>query len=178
MRLISLFMAVVLVGCSPVEVISENAHGIRGSADTSIAHLETIKEIGSAEVSIEADAVISEQENIIVLAEGIKQQLPNVRNAVPWWASMIDRIVIVGGILGVAFLCWHLGIGYITKRLFWSIGWFIPKRAMRSAELDIKVERNGITSREAVAARRGDDMAYEAARKKVKKGHGYDLSKH
>jgi hypothetical protein len=170
---LSLFSLVLLLGgCSAVEQIGTDAHGIRESATVTLDHLETIKVIGSPEVGVEADAAVVEQENIIELAEDIKMQLPKVRDAVPWWASMINRAVIVAGILGVAFLCWHLGLGFIIKRMFWAIGWFIPRNAMRSAEMDLKLEHEQVTSGEALAARRGSDPAYEAARKRVKKTKG------
>ena len=155
-----------------MERIGADAHGIRQSADATIGHLDTIKSIGSAEVIVEAEEAEAEQENIIALAEDIKSQLPNVRDAVPWWAALMSKSVTAAAILGVAFLCWHLGVGHLLKRLFWAVGLFIPKNAIRSAEMDIKVETNALSSSEAVAARRGADPAYEAARKRVKKTKG------
>ena len=53
--------------------------------------------------------------------------------------------------------------------MFWAIGWFIPSGAMRSAEMDLKIENEKVTPSEATAARRSGDPAYEAARTKLKK---------
>ena len=168
-----LFSLVLLLGgCSSVGRIGAEAHGIRESATATLEHLDTIKDIGSAEVVVEAEAAEAEQENIIELAEDIKQQLPNVRDAVPWWATLISRVMTAASILGVAFLCWYLGVGFLVKRIFWAIGMFIPKSAMRSAEMDLKVASNKVSSSEAIAARRSADPAYEAARKRVKKRKG------
>jgi len=117
-------------------------------------------------------SAIKKQEEIIELASDIQMTLPKVRDATPWWANLIDRAFIAASILGVTFLVWHLGVGHFIKRIFWAMGMFIPKNAMRSAELDFKVNTNRVTSSEAVAARRGGDYAYEAARKKLRK-RGY-----
>lgn len=171
----NLFLLVLLAGgCSQVERIGNNAELIRSSATSSIGHLEVIVvEADGNEVIIdEANAAMSEQEEIVTYASDIQATLPKVRDATPWWANLIDRVVIAASILGVAFLVWHLGIGHLIKRVLWSIGWFIPAGAMRSAEMDLKVQRETVTPSEATAARRSGDLAYESARKELKK-RGY-----
>lgn len=172
----TLFFSLVLLagGCSQVERIGENAELIRTSATSSIDHLEAIVvEADGNEVIIdEAYAAISDQEEIVAYASDIQITLPKVRDATPWWANLINRVVVAASILGVVFLIWHLGIGHIIKRIFWAIGWFIPAGAMRSAEMDLKVQRETVTPSEATAARRSGDLAYEAARKELKK-RGY-----
>ena len=81
-----LFSLVLLLGgCSSVERIGADAHGIRESATATLEHLDTIKDIGSAEVVVEASAAEAEQENIIELAEDIKQLRAQER-------SLIDEI--------------------------------------------------------------------------------------
>mgnify|MGYP003150870295 CR=1 FL=1 len=161
----SLFLLVLLAGgCSQVERIGNNAELIRSSATSTIDHLEAIV--------VEANAAMSEQEEIVAYASDIQVTLPKVRDATPWWANLINRVVVAASILGVVFLIWHLGIGHLIKRVLWAIGWFIPAGAMRSAEMDLKIERETVTPSEATAARRSGDLAYEAARKELKK-RGY-----
>tara|TARA_R100000655_G_scaffold2919_2_gene11119 strand:+ start:12802 stop:13326 length:525 start_codon:yes stop_codon:yes gene_type:complete len=174
MKRISLFFSItLLVGCSQVERIGANSEVIRSNASDTISHLEVIMEADDFSV-IEGEAAlaISKQEEIVELASDIQMTLPKVRDATPWWANLIDRAFIAASILGVTFLVWHLGVGHLVKRIFWAMGMFIPKGAMRSAELDFKVNTNRVTPSEAIAARRGGDHAYEAARKKLRK-RGY-----
>jgi len=171
----SLFFSLFLLvgGCSQVERIGANSEVIRSNASDTIGHLEVILEANDFSV-IEGEALsaMDKQEEIVELASDIQMTLPKVRDATPWWANLIDRAFIAASILGVTFLVWHLGVGHLIKRIFWAMGLFIPKSAMRSAELDFKVNTNKVTPSEAVAARRGGDHAYEAARKKLRK-RGY-----
>jgi|10_taG_2_1085330.scaffolds.fasta_scaffold05674_3 hypothetical protein len=169
-RMLFLFLVLVAGGCSSVERIGADTQGIRESATSTIDHLEVIKETDDFEVvGVEADAAIAYQEDILDYTDDIFLTLPNVRDATPWWASLINRVVVAASILGVVFLIWHLGIGHLIKRIFWAIGWFIPSGAMRSAEMDLKIENEKVTPSEATAARRSGDPAYEAARRKLKK---------
>ena len=169
-RLLFLFLVLMAGGCSSVERIGADTQGILESATSTIDHLEVIKETDDFEVvGVEADAAIANQEDILDYTDDIFLTLPNVRDATPWWANLINRVVVAASILGVVFLIWHLGIGMLIKRIFWAIGLFIPAGAMRSAEMDLKIEHEKITPSEATAARRSGDPAYEAARKKVKR---------
>ena len=73
-------------------------------------------------------------------------------------------------VIGVIVLLWQTGIGMFIKKLFWAMGLFIPERAIRSAEVDMKAldETNPLSYRESVAVRRTSDPAYEYALKRVK----------
>jgi len=169
-RMLFLFLVLMAGGCSSVERIGADTQGIRESATSTINHLEVIMETDDFEVvEVEAEAALSDQEDILDYTTDIFMTLPNVRDATPWWATLINRVVVAASILGVVFLVWHLGIGYLIKRMFWAIGWFIPSGAMRSAEMDLKIEHDKVTPSEATAARRSGDPAYEAARTKLKK---------
>jgi|TARA_R110002096_G_C14518225_1_gene716685 Na+-transporting methylmalonyl-CoA/oxaloacetate decarboxylase gamma subunit len=167
----NLFLLVLLMGgCSQVERIGTDAQRIRESATSTIDHLEVIMETDDfGVVEVEAAAAISDQEEIVEYVDDILLTLPKVRDATPWWATLLSRVSVAASVLGVAFLFWHLGIGHLIKKVCWAIGWFIPASSMRSAELDLKVERQNMSAREAIAARRGADPSYEAARKQAKK---------
>ena len=165
-----LFLVLMAGGCSSVERIGADTQGIRESATSTISHLEVIMETDDFEVvEVEAEAAMSDQEEILDYTTDIFMTLPKVKDVTPWWATLIDRVAVAASILGVAFLAWHLWIGYLIKRMFWAIGWFIPSGAMRSAEMDLKIESDKVTPSEATAARRSGDPAYEAARTKLKK---------
>ena len=164
-----LFLVLLAGGCSQVERIGADTQGIRESATSTINHLEVIRATDDFEVvEFEAEAAMSDQEEILDYTTDIFLTLPQVRDATPWWATLVNRVAVAASILGVVFLVWHLGIGHLIKRMFWAIGWFIPSGAMRSAEMDLKVENEKVTPSEATAARRSGDPAYEAARKKLK----------
>lgn len=163
------FCVCVLVGsgCSAVARISDDANEIRNHADSTVDHLETIivEADGNDVVVDEAARAIDDQAHIIELVADIHKTIPGVQDATPWWASLINNVMLAAAVLGVVFLVWHLGIGHLIKRVFWSIGMFIPAAAKRAAEMDLKVEEDKVTYREAVASRRSGDAAYEAARK-------------
>ena len=84
---------------------------------------------------------------------------------------MLQQITTAIIILGIIILLWQTGIGLFVKKIFWAMGLFIPKRAMRSAEVDLKHkhENHPLSFDETVAVRRTSDPAYEYARKKLKK---------
>jgi len=167
----NLFLFVLLMGgCSQVERIGTDTQHIRESATSTINHLEVIMETEDfGVVEVEAVAAISEQEEILHYTDDILLTLPNVRDATPWWATLLSRVTVAASILGVVFLVWHLGIGHLIKKMCWAIGLFIPASSKRSAELDLKIERQDMSAREAIAARRSADPSYEAARKQAKK---------
>ena len=171
-RFLSLSLLVLLAGgCSQVERIGADAESIRDSASSTQGHLSIIMaEADGREVIVEeAEAAMDEQENILDRVSSIQIALPKVRDATPWWANLISQLTVAASVLGVAFLIWHLGVGHIIKKMFWAIGWFIPASAIRSAEVDMKAEQDRLSWGETVAARRGSDSAYEAARQQIKK---------
>ena len=94
-----------------------------------------------------------------------------VEDLTPWWASMMGNLAVAAIVIGVVILLWQTGIGMIIKKVLWSMGWFIPKATMRSAQVDMKALDRGheMSVREAIAVRRSSDPAYEAARNKLNK---------
>ena len=82
----------------------------------------------------------------------------------------MSNFAIAGIVVGIIVLLFQTGLGALIKRALWSLGWFIPKTTMKSAQADMKVldRGNEMAHREAIAIRRSSDPAYEAARKKLK----------
>ena len=121
-----------------------------------------------------ADKIVGHQDNIIESASDIRTSLHGVEDTIPWWAQLFNRGFVAIAIAGVIILLWQTGIGMFIKKIFWSMGLFIPKRALRSAEVDLKTQRHEhpLSFEEGVAVRRTSDPAYEYARKRKKKELG------
>jgi hypothetical protein len=121
-----------------------------------------------------ANLIIDFQTKIIESASEIRTELHGVENTTPWWANTLRQISVAIIIVGIILLLWQTGIGLLIKKAFWAIGLFIPTRAMRSAEVDIKTQRdkNPLSFNETIAVRRTSDPAYEYARRKIKKEQG------
>ena len=132
---------------------------------------EIISTTESTDTGARAYEIVTVQDKIIEIAEEIRTELHGVQDTTPWWARMISQISVALIILGAIILLWQTGIGMFIKKLFWAMGLFIPSRAIRSAEVDVKMldEKNPLSKRESVAVRRTSDPAYEFALKKVRK---------
>ena len=158
--------------CSPKQAIDGSAIQITNNASESLnlAH-DIIDTTAEPETATKAETIADNQENIISEASEIRTQLHGVTDNTPWWARLIQQVSIAAIVLGVIVLLWQTGIGSLIKKLFWSMGLFIPKRAMRSAEVDLKAidENHPLSYRESIAVRRTSDSAYEYARKKLLK---------
>lgn len=123
------------------------------------------------ETASKASEIVGIQDAIIETASEIRTELHGVQDTTPWWARMFSQFTIALIIIGVIVLLWQTGIGMFIKKLFWAMGLFIPSRAIRSAEVDVKMldEKNPLSKRESVAVRRTSDPAYEYALKKIRK---------
>ena len=116
-------------------------------------------------------AIVDRQATILASSADIQTSLHRVEDSTPWWARLMSNLAIAGIVIGVIVLLWQTGLGMLIKKIVWSLGMFIPKATMRSAEADLKMldTDNAMAQREAVAIRRTSDPAYEAARKKLKR---------
>jgi hypothetical protein len=111
------------------------------------------------------------QDGIIKTTSEVRTHLHGVENTTPWWAQLLQQGFLVVALIGVVILLWQTGVGMFIKKIFWSFGLFIPSRAMRSAEVDLKAasRESTLSFNETVAVRRTSDPAYEYARRKLKK---------
>jgi hypothetical protein len=148
-----------LVGCNPVQRISNHANAIRTEA-------QALEEHGQA---IGDPVVVAGAERIDGLAAGIHDELPNVTNKVPAWLSTLQWWGIAVAVLAVAFMLWQTG-AFTAIRI--AVGW-LPRRKVAQAELalDTLDESRPESARELVAALRQDaemDAAYRKAQKRRK----------
>jgi len=160
-----------LTSCSGTQRIAEDANKISDLANSSLGHFEKIESEATA-VSVDKDVIqdaahkgIKEQNEIIDLVQDINLTLPTVEDETPWWAQLLSKVMIGLSIIGVAFILWYTGIGRLIKNAFYSIGLFIPKSTRRDADLAINVLHadKKESFREAIAARRASDPAFDKA---------------
>ena len=148
---------IALVGCNPVQRISNHANAIRTEA-------QALEEHGQA---IGDPVVVAGAERIDGLAAGIHDELPNVTNKVPAWLSTLQWWGIAVAVLAVAFVLWQSG-AFTAIRI--AVGW-LPRRKVAQAELAIDTldESRPESARELVAALRSQDAEMDAAYRKAQK---------
>ena len=173
MKIYYCLVLLLLTSCSGTQRIAEDANKISELAINSKSHFETIEQESSSvspDVSVIADEAKQgrkEQTEIITLVQDIHLTLPSVEDVTPWWAQLISKVMVGLSIIGVIFLLWYTGLGKLIKGVFNSIGWFIPRATRRDADLAVSVLDVGSEAsfREAIAARRANDPAFDKAYK-------------
>ncbi len=190
LRILPILMCLTYAGCgSAKEAISGSSISIYERAGSSLEASTEIYRLAQSDVALDAaqaspqfvvarnqiqdmaELIIADQQSIQSSVNSIQSNLNRVEDSTPWWARMVSNLAIAGVVIGVIILLWQTGLGMLIKRVVWSLGMFIPKSTMRSAEADMKMldSNNEMAQREAVAIRRTSDPAYEAARKKLRK---------
>ena len=179
--LASVFTAILLCSCqSATENIAQSASEIGGLAASSKSRFETIADTTNAndvsqknirEINATAEVGIGEQLDIIDHVGQVHSNLTRTTDIQPWWATMLGKLATAAAIIGVAFLLWQTGVGYVIKGIAYSFGWLIPSNVKNAAELDAKNldNDNPATLRESIAAKRASDPAYKAAWKRERR---------
>ena len=155
----ALLIVLLLVGCNPVQRISNHANAIRTEA-------QALGEHGQATGD---PVVVAGAERIDGLAAGIHDELPTVTNKVPAWLSTLQWWGIAVAVVAVAFVLWQSG-AFTAIRI--AVGW-LPRRKVAAAELalDTLDDSRPENDRELVAALRADpefDAAFRKAQKRRK----------
>jgi hypothetical protein len=155
----ALLIVLLLVGCNPVQRISNHANAIRTEAQALGEHGQAIGD----------PVVVAGAERIDGLAAGIHDELPNVTNKVPAWLSTLQWWGIALAVVAVAFVLWQSG-AFTAIRI--AVGW-LPRRKVAAAELalDTLDDSRPENDRELVAALRADpefDAAFRKAQKRRK----------
>ena len=144
-----IFLLVFLTGCSSVNEISTSTYKIQTNA---LQILNT------------NDIVVAHKHarNILGESEDIAGVLGNIKD-------ILSYGFIAAAILGICVLLWYTGIGTFIKKVVYSLGLFIPEKKIQQAKLlaEAKDESDPTTIREAIAAFRAGDPAFDAAYKKV-----------
>ena len=151
---------------SPSKAISGAATTVIHEASASKADArEIIQTTSQPKVAELATSIDGHQDNILSAADTVHANITGIEDSVPWWAKMLNNLSYAGIVIGILVLLWYTGIGSLVKRFFWSVGMFIPSSVKRDVALDkeaIDPDRN-TSPREAVAARRASDPAYDSA---------------
>jgi hypothetical protein len=155
----ALLIVLLLVGCNPVQRISNHANAIRTEAQALGEHGQAIGD----------PVVVAGAERIDGLAAGIHDELPNVTNKVPAWLSTLQWWGIAVAVVAVAFVLWQSG-AFTAIRI--AVGW-LPRRKVAAAELalDTLDDSRPENDRELVAALRADpefDACFRNAQKRRK----------
>jgi hypothetical protein len=178
MKYILLSILFILASCvSPSKTIADNTNNIATAAVSSKDRFVQINEATKTElidvpfIQEQTTQGQLEQEKIIALTKSTNIALTKVEDQVPWWASLLNTIMITLSILALCFILWYTGLGTFIKGLFYSVGLFIPKQKVEQAEIIRKAlnDKNKATTREAIAALRASDPALDAAYRKVRK---------
>lgn len=98
----------------------------------------------------------------------IGNQIPHVEDRVPWWATLLKLLAVVGGLVVVVYVLWATGILKVIRAWLWAHGLLVPKAKVSSAKLDVEALEDPAKLPQAIASRRTADPAYDAAFRKVK----------
>ena len=163
------------LACSPTARIAQSTVDIRGNAQRSKErfdkiHAESVKTTPNMKtITNQSKVGAREQEIIIGETNDISVQLTKVEDSVPWWATLLQWVMICFSVLGVLGLLWYTGIGTIIKKLLNNLGLLIPERKKTAAKLLEESLSDPVKVREAIAAMRASDPTFDAAYRKVHK---------
>jgi len=117
---------------------------------------------GLLSIQQEAAGIGSDQAKIVTA-------LPQVQDVTPQWLQALKSAIWIVGPIALIILLWQTGLGSFIKQVVWSFGLFLPRATDISAKFDAETIETGAptpTPREAVAARRAADPAYDIAYRK------------
>lgn len=167
----------------------QTTQGLRDNVEGTVADLETAKDTGDVgpKAIPHVESAISRQgaslKYVVDLEHGLvfiheqassvtKEQasiavaLTSVQDNTPKWLEGLKTAAWIIVPLAFLALLWYTGIGTLIKKFFWSLGLLIPRSTDISAKFDAETLEDGAETpspREAVAARRAADPAYDAA---------------
>jgi hypothetical protein len=152
------WLAILLVGCSPVARIADSTNVIRAEARLLVDHGQ---EVGD-QVVVDGATRIDEE------AAAIHGELPAVQDRVPAWLSTLKWWGIAVACAALLVILWQSG-AFTAIRI--AIGW-LPRRSVAQAQLaaDMLDPARPESEREFIAAMRARDPVFDAAYRKVKKG--------
>lgn len=164
-----------LLACSPTAKIAQSTVEIRGHAQKSkerfeVIHAESIKTTPNMKtITNQSKVGAREQEIIIGETNDISVQLTKVEDSVPWWATLLQWVMICFSVLGAIGLLWYTGIGKLIQKILNNLGLLIPERKKSAAKLLDESLNDPVKVREAIAAMRASDPTFDAAYRQVHK---------
>jgi hypothetical protein len=175
-RALAIALAICAIGCSDSRRIADASGVIRTNAESSKARFERVETSALAandpQIVTEAQAGAKEQATIIGATDAIVRALPGIKDATPWWASLLSYGLIALSVIGVVALLWMTGIGAFIKRILAALGLMIPASERREANIAAKAlnDDSDVTLREWIAVRRAQDPMFDAAYRREANG--------
>lgn len=161
-RTLLFLLLVALAACSSAEAISVQATAVGDRAATIRGLAERIG-VQSTQPEVVADAAeISLQAQSIQKSVGvIHQQVTHVRDITPWWATLLQWVLIALAGAAAVWLVHATGIGTAIRL---AIGW-IPRPKRTEAELAAAAldPAKNETVREWISAKRAQDPLFDSA---------------
>ena len=158
------FFCVALMGCSAKQKIYDTANHVSTKANSSVRSATEIVEISTQPVVVSlAESIVADQEDILEATEIIKEATTKVKDIVPWWVQLAERIGLILILAAAIYFTW---VYIVPIRML--IGRFLPARR-RAAKMLRKVTQGDMEPREFVANWRADpanEAAYRAEKKK------------
>jgi hypothetical protein len=159
--------AICAASCSQSQRIADATQDVRRNAESSRGRFVWIGDHATDVSGVQAQAQegVREQTDIIAATEGIVRALPGIKDATPYWATLLSRALIALSIIGLLALLWMTGAGAFVRQVLASVAGLIPRRQRREADLAVKVMDDGSSEgmREYIAARRASDPVFDAA---------------
>lgn len=174
----ALIVLIISSGCSSVGKISDHTVRVSELATASKHKFETIREEAQKTKFIDVPLIvttatqgISEQEEIIEGTKVILGEIPKIEDAIPWWATMINYIMIATSIIGIFVLLWYLGLGTPIKALMrrFSLTISSDKKSVAKLIQEAQDPNSKTSINEAIAVMRATDKEFDAAYRKEKK---------
>jgi hypothetical protein len=184
LMLLSLLAILPCSGCQSSKAeIDRRAQYIATLADSTLDELDAA--VATRDVGEQAqphiEAAKSNQHQIKDEADKVRTALHGVEDTTPWWGRTLGNLAMAGVLIALVILLWQTGIGFVIKRMCYAIGLLIPRSTKSSAALDAEavVRRRACSEqREAIAAKRASDPAYDAEFKRQKKRKQRDEASH
>lgn len=123
----------------------------------------------TGDIEEKVNSAISHQDAILLSQDEVTKALTSVQDKEPSWLRALKLIALIVAPIAILALLWYTGLGLLIRKVLWSIGLFMPKSSDLSAKFDAEAVEEGSASqarREAVAARRASDPAFDIAYKK------------
>lgn len=160
-------LAFILSGCASAKLtIDRSQQAIEEHAAETITEIDAAIDMG--EVGERAmphlDRAKDRQHAIQREVAVTRRALHGVDERTPWWARLASNAVLAALFIAIAIVLWQSGVGFLMRRTAYAIGLFIPRGTRASAALDAEAivqRRASQPQREAIAARRAADLAYE-----------------
>lgn len=164
--------ALLLVGCSATQEISDRAQAVHGKANTVVVELDAAKatgEVGPAAMP-HVDAAQQAGREIGVEARSILSRVPDLTDKQSPIVGIIRWTLIVAACVVALIAAIYFNIGAVARPAFALFGralsWLIPAQTATAAKLDAEAVASGTATEEqhrVITVRRTTEPGYDAA---------------